>query len=266
MWNRRHRRRRLGLARAICGMAAAALLALILTRAPVEAQMAQKQPVDLELILAIDVSGSIDEFEAKLQRQGYQTALLNPKVIEAVRSGPLGRIALTYFEWAGEDHQTTVVDWAMVDGPESAAMFVGTLAENPPISGRRTSISAALDFAMQRFAKSHFEGTRRVIDVSGDGYNNSGRPLEDARAMALAQGVTINGLPIVNDRPGPFGWPAAVDLDKYFETNVIGGPRSFMIVANSFENFAEAILSKLIREIAWRPDDLDDPPDLAALP
>lgn len=241
-----------------CGFAALVLAALTS-----EAQVAQKPPVDLELILAIDVSGSIDEFEAKLQRQGYQTALLNPKVTDAIMSGPHGRIALTYFEWAGEDHQVNVVDWAMVYGAESAAMFVGTLAENPPVSGRRTSISAAIDFAMQRFAKSPFEGTRRVIDVSGDGYNNSGRPLEKARGVALAQGVTINGLPIVNERPGPFGWPAAVDLDKYFESNVIGGPRAFMIVATSFADFAEAILSKLIREIAWQPPET---PDLADLP
>lgn len=209
-----------------------------------------QQPVDLELVLAVDVSGSIDEFEATLQRQGYMSAVVHPRVIDAIQSGILQSIAVTYVEWSGDFNQRTVVDWRVIDGKESALAFASALSETPVIRARRTSISAAIDYVVPKFENNGFDGTRRVIDISGDGYSNIGRSVPDARDAAVAAGITINGLPIINDRPNPFGRPPPSDLDDYYENNVIGGPGSFIVVAESFDNFSQAILSKLIREIA----------------
>ena len=214
---------------------------------------AEEIPVDLELVLAVDMSGSIDREEATLQRQGYLAALVHPKVIDAIRSGPSGRIAVIYVEWAGERYQRTVVDWGLIDGEQSAQTFAAALAAAPILTERWTSISAGIDYAVGMLENNDFVGARRVIDVSGDGYNNSGRPVTAARDEAVAKGVTINGLPILNDKPGPGGWPPAADLDKYYEANVIGGPGAFIVPAESFETFAQAILSKMILEIA-QPD------------
>jgi hypothetical protein len=211
---------------------------------------AEQIPVDLELVLAVDMSGSIDREEATLQRQGYLAALIHPKVIEAIRSGPSGRIAVIYVEWAGERYQRTVVDWGLVDGEQSAKAFAAALAVAPILTERWTSISAGIDYAVGLLENNDFVGPRRVIDVSGDGYNNSGRPVTAARDEAVSKGITINGLPILNDKPGPGGWPPAADLDKYYEANVIGGPGAFIVPAESFETFAQAILSKMILEIA----------------
>lgn len=207
-------------------------------------------PVDLELVLAVDVSGSVDEEEAKLQRAGYIDALLNPKVIGAIRSGPLGRIAVAYMEWAGDHYQRVTVGWTLLDGPAAAQSFVGSLEEAPLRTAQWTSISAAIDHAAGLFEGNGFEGTRRVIDVSGDGVNNRGRPVQDARDAALAAGITINGLPILNDRPNPWGGPTTPNLDVYYRDNVIGGPGAFLVPAVNFESFSDAILSKLLLEIA----------------
>ncbi len=228
----------------------AALALAVLAWSPAAAQ---KIPVDVELVLAIDVSGSIDPVEARLQRQGYYDALTNPKVIRAIESGVLGRIGVVYMEWAGAHYQRTVIEWTLIDGAEAAQQFIARLADVPPTTQRWTSISGAIDYAMKLFAQSPFEGTRRVIDISGDGSNNNGRPVRQARDEALAAGVVINGLPIINDRPTMWGGAPELFLDKYFEENVIGGPGAFMIVADGFEKFAEAILTKLIMEIAGTP-------------
>lgn len=242
-----------------------AALALVL---PTARPTAQPLPVDLELVLAVDISGSIDDDESRLQREGYLAALIHPSVIEAVGSGPFGRVAITYIEWAGDDFQQTVVDWMLVEDEASARTFVATLAETPRRTERWTSISTAIDFAVPMFDGNAYEGTRRVIDVSGDGYNNRGRQVTVARDDAVGAGITINGLPIINHRPSPGGgWPAATKLDEYYEKNVIGGPGAFIVVAEGFEDFARAILSKLVLEIAGlTPDEAGDLPyDVARL-
>lgn len=210
---------------------------------------AQDLPVDLELVLAVDVSGSIDEVEARLQRQGYVMALSHPRVIEAIRSGGYGRIAVTYVEWANGGYQRTVAEWTLVEDAASAKGLAGGLAEAPVVTAHWTSISGAIDHAAQLFAGNGYEGLRRVIDVSGDGYNNNGRPADHAREDAVAMGITINGLPIINERPNPWGSAPAAGLDAYYREHVIGGPGAFLVVAQDFEDFATAILSKLILEI-----------------
>ena len=205
-------------------------------------------PVDLELVLAVDVSGSVDEEEAKLQRDGYVEAVKSREVLIAIRGGRHRRIAVVYIEWAGTIHQATVVDWTLVSDAASARAFSRKIAEAPLSRGRYTSISGAIEYAMPFFDKNAFDG-RRVIDVSGDGANNSGRIVTFARDEAIAAGITINGLPIVNDRPNRFGMPIP-DLDLYYRQCVIGGPRAFMIVAKNFRSFARAIRRKLVLEIA----------------
>jgi hypothetical protein len=233
----------------------AGLLALwtmmaVLLAVPVEA--AAQQPVDLELVLAIDISGSVDEEEAALQREGYVMALTNPRVVAAMGGGPFGAIAVTYVEWAGEDYQRTVVPWTLIGNEEQAARFADQIQTAPFTSARWTSLSGAIDYSATLFAGNGFEGVRQVIDISGDGVNNRGRPPVLARDQAVAAGITINGLPILNDRPNPWGGAAPIDLDRYYEENVIGGPGAFYIAARDFDDFAAAILSKLIREIAGR--------------
>jgi hypothetical protein len=215
---------------------------------------AQKTPVDLELIIAVDVSGSVDPDEARLQRDGYYAALTNHKVVRAIQSGVLGRIGIIYMEWAGSHYQRTVVEWSLIHDPLTAQQFVGRVADVPPTTQRWTSISGAIDYAMKLFEISPFQGTRQVIDISGDGTNNNGRSVASARDEALKTGVTINGLPIVNERPTIWGGSPERNLDRYYEDHVIGGPGSFMIVADGFEKFGDAILTKLIMEIAGTPD------------
>jgi hypothetical protein len=211
---------------------------------------AEDLPVDLELVLAVDISGSVDAFEARLQREGYIAALRHPRVIEAIKGGMLGRIALTYVEWAGDDYQRTLLDWTVIQDAATAFAFADALAEAPLISGQWTSLSAAIDYATRRFDGNGFKGVRRVIDISGDGYNNRGRPVEAARDQAVAAGITINGLPIMNNRPNPWGSLPPKDLDHYFKDRVIGGPGAFIVVAKDYTAFASAILSKLLLEIA----------------
>jgi hypothetical protein len=211
---------------------------------------AQPVAVDLELVLAVDVSGSIDTVEAKLQREGYMGALASEAVIAAIQSGILGRIALSYVEWAGYEHQATLVDWQVIASRADAEAFVAALAAAPLRRARRTSISGAIEYASPMFAANAIESTRQVIDISADGPNNSGPLVSTARDLALAQGIVINGLPIINDRPNPFGLRTMRDLDLYFKNCVIGGPGAFIVVAESFDDFASAVLSKLILEIS----------------
>ncbi len=218
-------------------------------------------PVDLELILLVDVSGSVDAQEAELQRKGYAEALNNQRVIEAIRTGPMGRIAVTYIEWADDTYQNIIVGWTIIDGPAAAQDFADRLLAAPINTAFWTSIGSAIDFAARQFDGNGAEGVRRVIDISGDGYSNRGRPPGEARDAAVAAGITINGLPILNTRPNPWGGMPPVDLDAYYEQHVIGGPGAFVQVAQDFTSFGEAILSKLVREIAAlpAPPDLDRP-------
>ena len=205
--------------------------------------------VDLQLVLAVDVSRSIDEVEAELQRRGYIEALTNERVIDAILSGEHKRIALCYTEWAGTHYQVVVIDWTVIDSPTAARRFAEKLAETPRTSQSWTAVGAALNFAGQRFDSSGFESKRRVIDVSGDGRTNDGPPAELIRDRLVTQGIVINGLPVMMNRSN-FGRPPDSGLDKYYEENVIGGPGSFMIAAASFDDFGRAVRSKLVREIS----------------
>ncbi len=207
-------------------------------------------PVDLELALAVDVSRSIDASEAQLQRQGYIEAFRNPAVIHAIRAGMLGRIAVTYFEWAGVDSPQIVAGWTLVEDDAGAFAFAEALGRFAPNVARHTSISRAIDFAVPLFEGNGFEGTRRVIDVSGDGPNNWGDLVTTARDRAIAAGVTINGLPILDDGGGMFSSFNIPDLDFYYRDCVIGGPGAFVVVAADFSDFARAVRRKLILEIA----------------
>jgi hypothetical protein len=213
---------------------------------------AEEIPVDLELVLAVDVSGSIDATEAQQQRDGYIAAITDPAVLQAIRGNFHGRIAVAYVEWASAGYQRLAVDWALIDDDKSALAFAESITMSGPLSARWTSISGAIDFAVPLFDGNGFAGERRVIDVSGDGPNNRGRAVTAARDEAVARGIVINGLPILNDRPQPFGLPtpAELALDVYYAENVIGGPGSFIIPAQDFADFKAAILSKLILEIA----------------
>jgi len=209
----------------------------------------QRMPVDLELVLAVDVSGSIDAVEGRLQRQGYVDAIADAEVVRAIRSGIHGRIAVTYFEWAGNSWQTPVLDWTVIDGPDAARDFARRLSNAPIGSGPWTSISDAIRHAAPLFDANAYESARRIIDISGDGPNNTGGLVTQARDEALARRITINGLPIMNDRID-LSRPPMPNLDLYYENCVIGGPGAFIVVAESFSAFARAIRRKLILEIA----------------
>lgn len=208
------------------------------------------QPVDLELVLAVDVSGSIDRAEAQLQRTGYRRALVNPEVIKAVTSGPLGKVALSYVEWAGMGHYKVVVDWRIVDGPESASAFAAALERAPIENAHRTSLSDAIDRSVRHLAANDFDGTRQIVDISGDGANNYGRLVTAARDDAVKQGITINGLPILKKTPDSSPYPTIPNLDLFFRDCVIGGPGAFYVAAHGFDDFARAVRKKLILEIA----------------
>jgi len=208
-------------------------------------------PVDLQLVLAVDVSRSIDEVEAELQRRGYIEALTNAKVIDAILSGEHKRIALCYVEWAGTHYQQTVIDWSLIDSAQAARRFSDKLADAPRASQSWTAVGAALAFSAQRFENSGFTSKRRVIDISGDGRTNDGPPAEMVRAKLVPQGIVINGLPVMMNRTN-FGRPPDAGLDKYYEENVIGGPGAFMISAVNFDDFGRAVRTKLIREISAR--------------
>ncbi len=213
---------------------------------------AEGEPVDVLLVLAVDVSRSVDDDEARLQREGYRAAVSDPQVIEAIRGGMIGAIGLAYVEWAGAEYQRLVLPWMRVSGAGEARAWSEKLAEAPRASLSWTSISGGLDFSRTVLAQAPFEATRRVIDVSGDGVNNSGGPVETARDRLVAEGVTINGLPIVNDRP-TFGRMPPIPLDEYYRDSVIGGAGAFVIVAEDFQSFGNAVKRKLIREIAGLP-------------
>ena len=204
--------------------------------------------VDVALVLAVDASSSMDDAERKLQRAGYAAALTAPRVMEAIKYGRRGRIAVIFFEWGNQDAQVVIAPWTIVDGAESAAKLARTIAEAPSQDLQRTSISAALDFANRALLQSGLKATREVIDVSGDGPNNDGVVVSEARDRLVARGVTINGLPIVTKSPSD--WMSMPDLDEYYEHCVIGGDGSFMIPVRGMENFGRALEMKLVLEIA----------------
>jgi Protein of unknown function (DUF1194) len=219
------------------------MLALVLTPALPGTSTAQSS-VDLQLVLAVDTSGSVNQYRFDLQKQGYATAFRNPRVLNAIRSGIAGAIAVTVFQWTGPDLQTQVIDWTIVHDAASIEAFAAAIEDTPrQLFSGGTSISGAIDYGTALIAKSaaRFPGARRVIDVSGDGSNNRGRPAALARDDAIRAGITINGLPILALEP---------NLDRYYWDNVIGGPGAFMVTAQTFETFGEAVLKKLITEIA----------------
>lgn len=228
----------------------ACLFALILASLPAGAQ--DKKEVDLALALAIDISGSIDPEEARLQREGYVMAFRDPVVVGAILGGPNGRIAVAYFEWSDSWMQKLLIDWTLLDSEAAIAAFADRLSNSPISIARRTSISGAIHFAVGLFARSPYEADNKVLDISGDGSNNDGMLVTDARTEALKQRIAINGLPIINDRPNPFGFPAEADLDQYYLHCVTGGPRSFVEVAKNFDDFPRAVRKKLLQEVADR--------------
>jgi hypothetical protein len=234
-----------------CLRAALGLFALALAQLLPAAVRAQ--PVDLLLVLAADVSRSVDHQKFMLQREGYAAAVSNPQVLDAIRSGAHGKIALSFLEWSGVGAQKVVIDWTTIDGPGAARRFGDQLVEAPRSFADRTSISGGIEFAMAQLKRSPFQSTRRTIDISGDGTNNAGRDVTIARDEAVAQGVTINGLVILSQSQVPWN-PEHTNppggLEKYFRDNVIGGPGSFVVVADGFESFGKAIIKKMIAEIA----------------
>lgn len=231
---------------AACAAALSLLLAAGLTGS-VHAQAQQR--VDIELVLAIDVSRSVDWDEAMLQRGGYISAFSNPLLITAIQEGYYGRIAVTVFEWSSWGDTHVVAPWMVVGDMQSANSLVRRLRDEPVSFGQRTSISTAIEYGMLLFRTNNVEGDRRVIDISGDGHNNHGRHINDVREEAIAEGITINGLPIINTNVGP-GTPPLPDLDAYYKECVVGGPGAFVVVAEGFDKFAEAVTRKLILEVA----------------
>ena len=209
-------------------------------------------PVDVELVIAVDVSYSMDPEEQALQREGYILGLTSREFLQALRNGNHGRIAITYFEWAALSDQKIIVPWRLIDGPESAEAVTNEIKRAPYRRAPRTSIFGALQFAKPLFDSSGYGGLRRVIDVSGDGSNNMGPPVPIMRDEVLEAGITINGLPIMLSR-GYASGPAVPNLDLYYEDCVIGGPGSFVIAIKEREQFKEATRNKLVQEIAGRP-------------
>ncbi|HET8972305.1 MAG TPA: DUF1194 domain-containing protein [Pseudolabrys sp.] len=241
------------------GAAVAAVgLALVASAAPAVPKFADTRasaiPVDVELVIAVDISYSMDPDEQALQRDGYVLALTSKEFLQALRQGAHGKIAVTYFEWAGQLDQKIVMPWRVIDGPESADAVAAEIARAPIRRASRTSISGALRFVKPLFDDSGYKGLRRVIDVSGDGANNSGPLVETTRDDVLAAGITINGLPIMLKRPYT-GTMDIDNLDEYYEDCVIGGPGAFVIPIRERGKFIEATRTKLILEVAGRQPD-----------
>jgi hypothetical protein len=242
----------------------AAMAGLQVTAAGLASHSASAEPVDVELILAVDVSLSMSPMELAIQRDGYAAALVHEQVIRAIQTGAHGKIALTYVEWAGIGVQHVVVPWTAISTLEEAKAFADKLTTHPPNSARRTSISSALTFAGDLFAETSFRGMKRVVDISGDGANNQGGAVTDARDALVKQGITINGLPLMTTDPG-FG--SAFDigaLDKYYEHCVIGGPGAFVIPVNDWSQFPEAVRRKLVLELAGRTPTYEEMPIMRA--
>jgi hypothetical protein len=211
---------------------------------------AAAETVELELVLAVDVSASMNPAEAEMQRQGYISALTDPDFLRAVRSGADGKIAIAYLEWAGAGQQRLSVPWSIIDGEESARAFAARIPPIAAVNQQGTSIANAIDFAAAEISRNGYEGVRRTIDVSGDGPNNAGGQVELARDDAVRYGITINGLPIINAEGGGF-----TGVDHYYADCVVGGPGAFVMPAATMAEFASALRRKLILEVIGRTQD-----------
>jgi hypothetical protein len=236
-------------------------LPLFVAAPPLPSAGAAEQ-VDLLLVLAADVSRSIDDQKFELERRGYAAALSDPRVMEAIASGADGRIAIAFVEWAGANSQRLVIDWTLIKDANDSQGFAARLLELPRSFADRTAIGAGIDFARAQFARSPYISDRHVIDVSGDGTNNSGRDVREARDDAIDNDVTtINGLAILSLTPIPYN-PEHTNppggLEKYYRENVIGGTNAFVMVAEDFDSFGKSIIAKLIREISALPTKRDD--------
>jgi Protein of unknown function (DUF1194) len=217
-------------------------------------QLAEKDAtptVDVELILAVDVSYSMDMDELAIQREGYAQAIVSKEFLQALKTGPNGKVAVTYFEWAASSDQKIIIPWRVIDGPETADAVANEIMRTPIRRASRTSISGAINFAMPLFDENPYRGLRRVIDISGDGPNNNGGPVVTARDAALEKGIVINGLPIMVKEPS-YSTMDIENLDYYYEDCVIGGPGSFVVAIKDRDKFKEAIRTKLLLEVAGR--------------
>jgi hypothetical protein len=217
-------------------------------------QVAEKEAnptVDVELILAVDVSYSMDMDELAIQREGYAQAIVSKEFLQALKAGPNGKISVTYFEWAASSDQKIIIPWRLIDGPETADAVAAEIMKTPIRRASRTSISGAINFAVPLFDEDPYRGLRRVIDISGDGPNNNGAPVTTARDAALEKGIVINGLPIMVKEPS-YSTMDIDNLDQYYEDCVIGGPGSFVVTIKEREKFKEAIRTKLLMEVAGR--------------
>lgn len=231
------------------------LLILILTTISLTVffqRTAMGESVDLALVLAVDVSYSMDEDEQRLQRQGYISAITDPQILTTIKAGRYGKIAVSYVEWAGAYSQFLTIDWHVIEDEESAEVFAAALAQGSMRQIYRTSISEALEFSANLFDGLNLEPLRRTIDISGDGPNNQGRLVTEVRDLILSRNITINGLPLLMKRP-EYSWFDIPNLDEYYELCVIGGPGSFSIPVRHVENFKEAIRMKLLLEVASLP-------------
>jgi hypothetical protein len=207
--------------------------------------------VDIELILAVDVSYSMDMDELAIQREGYAQAIVSKEFLQALKTGPTGKISITYFEWAASSDQKIIIPWRVIDGPETADAVANEIMKTPIRRASRTSISGAINFAMPLFDEDPYRGLRRVIDISGDGPNNNGTPVTGARDAALEKGIIINGLPIMVKEPS-YSTMDIDNLDFYYEDCVIGGPGSFVVSIKDRDKFKEAIRTKLLLDVAGR--------------
>ena len=205
--------------------------------------------VNVELVIAVDVSYSMDLDELAIQREGYAQAIVSKDFLQALRAGPGGNVAVTYFEWSMSGDEKIIIPWRVIDGPESADAVSAEIMKTPVRRGSSTSISGAINFALQLFEENPYRGLRRVIDISGDGPNNDGAPVTDARDAALAKGIIINGLPIMVKEPS-YLTTDIENLDLYYEDCVIGGPGAFIMTIKDREKFQEAIRTKLVLEVA----------------
>jgi len=215
------------------------------------AQTQAAPSVDIELILAVDVSYSMDMDELAIQREGYAQAIVSKEFLQALKSLPNGKISVTYFEWAASSDQKIIIPWRLIDGPETADAVADEILKTPIRRASRTSISGAINFALPLFDEDPYHGLRRVIDISGDGPNNAGGPVTVARDSALEKGIVINGLPIMVKEPS-YSTMDIDNLDLYYEDCVIGGPGSFVISIKDRDKFKDAIRSKLLLEVAGR--------------
>ncbi len=235
-------------------MSIAAAAFVVLATVP---RIARAQTVDAAIALAADVSRSIDDDEFQLQRRGYAQAITSPQFLQAIQSGAHGAVALCFVEWAGPDQQAVVARWMVIRDGEGAAEFAKILLDAPRSFAGRTAIGDGIDFAVAQLAAAGFSSARRVIDVSGDGNSNSGRPVTDARDDAVKKGITINGLAIINEKIGGVAGTFLYahthppgGLPNYYRDNVIGGPGAFVLQVVNFDTFAEAMTNKLVAEIS----------------